>query len=154
MTKNMLPHSYSMGTKVLLKDFKRKKTKEGKLLIRWKGPYTIVKLLGRGTYMLSDANSNTVRAIASHIKPFISDSKTENFVNQQHMRKSVKKKVQCVHESSKINSGAPLAVHSMAKEVKKSTEPLGVSSKQCEQVHVLPQITAEHSTQSLSDNAW
>ena len=94
MTKNMLinPHSYSIGTKVLLKDFKRKKTKGGKLLIRWKGPYTIVKLLGRGTYMLSDANSNTVRAIASHIKPFISDSKTENSVNQQHMRKSVKEK--------------------------------------------------------------
>ena len=32
-----------------MKDFKRKKTKGGKLLIRWKGPYTIVKLLGRGT---------------------------------------------------------------------------------------------------------
>ena len=128
------PHSYSIGTKVLLKDFKRKKTKGGKLLIRWKGPYTIVKLLGRGTYMLSDANSNTVRAIASHIKPFISDFKTENSVNQQHMRI----KGQCVHGSSKKNSGAPLAVHNMAKEVKKSTEPLGVSSKQCEQVYVLP----------------
>ena len=75
--------------------------------------------------------------------------------------------MQCVHGSSRINSGAPLAVHNAAKEVKKSTEPLGVSSKplhhygksmlkvsikQCEEVHVLPQITAEHSTQSLSDN--
>ena len=67
--KHANPHSYSIGTKVLLKDFKRKKTKGGKLLIRWKGPYTIVKLLGRGTYMLSDANSNTVQSIASHIMP-------------------------------------------------------------------------------------
>ena len=39
--KHANPHSYSIGTKVLLKDFKRKKTKGGKLLIRWKGPYTI-----------------------------------------------------------------------------------------------------------------
>ena len=67
--------------------------------------------------------------------------------------------MQCVNGSS----GAPLAVHHTAKEVKKSTEPLGVSSmplhhcgksmlkeskKQCEQVHMLSQITAEYSTQS------
>ena len=77
--------------------------------------------------MLSDVNSNTVRAIVSHIKPFISESKTENSVSQQQKRQCVKK-VQCVNGSSKINSGAPLAVHHTAKEVKKSTEPLGVSS--------------------------
>ena len=76
--KHANPLSYSISTKVLLKDFKRKKTKGGKLLIRWKGPYTIVKLLGRGTYMLSDADSNTVRAIASHIKPFISESGSDS----------------------------------------------------------------------------
>ena len=71
------------------------------------------------------------------------------------------KEVQCVNGSSKINSGAPPAVHHTAEEVKKSTEPLGVSSmhhcgksmlkeskKQCEQVHMLSQITAEYSTQS------
>ena len=75
--------------------------------------------------------------------------------------------MQCGNGSSIINSGAPLAVHHTAKEVKKSTEPLGASSKplhhcgksmlkeskkQCEQVHMLSQITAEYSTQSLSDN--
>ena len=58
-----------------MKDLNRK---GGKLLIRWKGPYTIVKLHGRGAYMLSDANSNTVRAIVSHIKPFNSESGSDS----------------------------------------------------------------------------
>ena len=93
--KHANPHRYSIGTKVLLKDFKRKETKGGKMLIRWKRSYTIVKLLGRGTYMLSDVNSNTVRVIASHIKPFISESKTENSDSQQQKRQCVKKSAMC-----------------------------------------------------------
>ena len=43
---------YSIGTKVLIKDFRKKKRKGGKLDLMWIGPYLITKSLGKGFYEL------------------------------------------------------------------------------------------------------
>ena len=42
----------TLGTNVLMKDFRRKKRKGGKLDYEWKGPYEITDCLGKGLNML------------------------------------------------------------------------------------------------------
>ena len=46
--KHANPTVYKVGSKVLAKDFLRRKRKEGKLDYRWLGPYVIMKNLGKG----------------------------------------------------------------------------------------------------------
>ena len=54
---------YSVGTKVLIKDFRKKKRKEGKLDLMWVGPYLITKSLGKGFYELQSCGKGPVTTI-------------------------------------------------------------------------------------------
>ena len=51
--KHANPSAYAIGSRVLVKDFTRKKRKEGKLDFRWIGPYYIMKNLGKGSLSLA-----------------------------------------------------------------------------------------------------
>ena len=62
-----------MGSKVLLKDFTRKKRKGGKLDMKWTGPYLVKKHVGKGIYLLSSPNNPALkikRASGCHLKPY------------------------------------------------------------------------------------
>ena len=57
-----------------MKDFTRKKRKGGKLDMRWKGPYTIVKILGKGLYTLeaADLSGKIIdRVHGTHLKAYL-----------------------------------------------------------------------------------
>ena len=66
--KHAKPHLFQQGQQVLKKDFMRKKRRGGKLDSRYLGPFTISKMLGRGTYQLTCADGSTVRATGAHLK--------------------------------------------------------------------------------------
>ncbi|XP_065908800.1 uncharacterized protein [Dysidea avara] len=68
------PGSFSVGAKVLVRDFNRKKRKGGKLDYKWRGPYIITKSLGRGLYSLqAEDNSNEISRInGAHLKQYLS----------------------------------------------------------------------------------
>ena len=51
---------FAVGTKVLKKDFRRKKRKGGKLDYRWEGPFIIAGALGKGLFKLKDCSSEKV----------------------------------------------------------------------------------------------
>ena len=51
---------FGVGSTVLLKDFNRKKHKEGKLDFRWQGPFVIISSLGRGLFKLKELNGTKV----------------------------------------------------------------------------------------------
>ena len=96
--KHAKPTVYQVGSKVLIKDFLRKKRKEGKKDHRWLGPYVILKNLKKGIlvvilhynhlyyfehyyfagiYLLQQQSTlNERRVNCSHIKPFY-DSKND-----------------------------------------------------------------------------
>lgn len=52
---------YTVGSRVLKKDFLRKKRKGGKLDYLWQGPFIITATLGKGLYRLKEENGNKVR---------------------------------------------------------------------------------------------
>ena len=54
----MYAGAYSVGAKMLIKDYNRKKRKGGKMDYKWLGPYTIVKSLGKGLYALKAADDS------------------------------------------------------------------------------------------------
>lgn len=66
--------AYAVGAEVLVKDYERKKRKGGKLDYRWLGPYKIERSLGKGLYMLKEANE-TGRVIdrvhGTRLKPYL-----------------------------------------------------------------------------------
>ena len=68
------PGCYSVGAKMLVKDFNRKKRKGGKLDYIWKGPYTITQCLGRGLYSLKavDKSHEIGRVNGAHLKQYLS----------------------------------------------------------------------------------
>ena len=70
--KHACPECYQVDALVLKKDFLRKKRKGGKLDHRYVGPYKILKILPKGTYLLQlVANSEVVvRVTGSHLKPY------------------------------------------------------------------------------------
>ena len=72
--KHANPKAFTIGKKVLVKDFLRKKKAGGKLTARFIGPYKILKKTGRCTYSVrkvSDPNGVIKKVNASHIKPYI-----------------------------------------------------------------------------------
>ena len=76
--------SYSVGEKMLVKDFNKKKRKGGKLDYMWKGPYIITKSLGRGLYSLKatdDSNVNISRVNGAHLKHYMSPICTDDSVS-------------------------------------------------------------------------
>ena len=66
--------SYTVGAKMLVKDFKRKKRKGGKMDHRWMGPFTITKNLGKGLYALKSCTYDKAldRVHGIHLKPYLS----------------------------------------------------------------------------------
>ena len=83
--KHCKPGCFDIGSKVLLKDFSRKKRKGGKLDSRWTGPYIIEKNIGKGIYMLSSISNPKLkvkRASACHLKPFKTRPKASS--NESH----------------------------------------------------------------------
>ena len=71
--KHSKPCVYDVGAKVLLKDFRRKKRKGGKLDLKWIGPFIIKKSMGKGIYQLSTIDNNTTvvkRVTGAHLKPY------------------------------------------------------------------------------------
>ena len=63
-----LREKFQVGQMVLKKDFTRKKRIGGKLDLRFKGPYTIVKVLPRGSYELSSTTGTSFRVCGAHLK--------------------------------------------------------------------------------------
>ena len=70
--KRARPECYQVDALVLKKDFLRKKCKGGKLDHRYVGPYKILKILPKVTYLLQlIANSEmVVRVTGFHLKPY------------------------------------------------------------------------------------
>lgn len=67
--------TYSVGAKMLIKDYERKKRKGGKMDYRWLGPYIIEKSLGKGLYALKTANNSGKvldRVHGTRLKPYLS----------------------------------------------------------------------------------
>ena len=80
------PGCYSVGAKMLVKDFNRKKRKGGKLDYKWKGPYTITQCLGRGLYSLKavDKSHEIGRINGAHLKQYLSPMHQETDTSKQN----------------------------------------------------------------------
>ena len=66
---------FQVGTKVLRKDFRRKKRQGGKLDPQWLGPYRVIHDLGKGFYSLGnmvDGSVVTQRINGAHLKVYCS----------------------------------------------------------------------------------
>jgi hypothetical protein len=71
------PSLFSVGAKVLKKDFLRKKRKGGKMDPQWLGPYEIAADLGKGFYALSDVTNGDIaikRVNGAHLKAYNSNT--------------------------------------------------------------------------------
>ena len=86
--KRARPECYQVDALVLKKDFLRKKRKGGKLDHRYVGPYKILKILPKGTYLLQlVANSEVVvRVTGSHLKPY--NEPADDAGNEPPLKKS------------------------------------------------------------------
>ena len=72
--KHANPKVYQVGSKVLKKDFARKKRKGGKIDAKYVGPFIITKSLGKGLYALQLVkNGDHVidRVNGVHLKPYL-----------------------------------------------------------------------------------
>ena len=75
--KHSKPCLFDVGAQVLLKDFRRKKRKGGKLDPKWLGPFSISKDLGKGAYSLTSTDNPSCivkRANGAYLKPYYSPS--------------------------------------------------------------------------------
>ena len=74
------PKAYQIGTKVLEKDFTRKKRKGGKMDCKYVGPFIITKSLGKGLYSLASVESPkkvTKSVNGVHLKPYLSPTSSQ-----------------------------------------------------------------------------
>ena len=78
--KHVKPHLFQPGQLVLKKDFTRRKRKGGKLDSKFLGPYTIVKALGNGTYLLAREGrpEEKAQATGAHLKPYTTSDEPSN----------------------------------------------------------------------------
>lgn len=67
------PPKFTVGTKVLKKDFKRRSRKGGGLDPRWLGPFVITKDMGKGFFSLRCVQSGTLipRIHGAHLKSYL-----------------------------------------------------------------------------------
>ena len=75
------PKVYTVGSKVLKKDFLRKKRKGGKMDAQYIGPYVITRHLGKGLYALKLADNPEVaveRVNGAHLKPYKTPNHADN----------------------------------------------------------------------------
>ena len=110
--KHTKPGNYKVNALVLKLDFKRKKTKGGKLKDRFVGPYKILSCLPHGVYKLQDSKGITIRATGSHLKIFhpnpsasISESCKTSSVDDHPSEKDSLSHFQSDHDETK---GSPL----------------------------------------------
>ena len=71
--KHAHPDAFKVGCQVLKKDFRRKKQANGKLNMRYLGPYEITEKLGKGLYALelvADPTQVVSRVHGAHLKPY------------------------------------------------------------------------------------
>ena len=63
---------FEIGDKVLLKDTAKEKQWSGKLSQKWKGPYYIHQVIGKGAYKLRDMNGRVLKAARNikHLKKY------------------------------------------------------------------------------------
>jgi len=54
--------TFTAGTKVLLKDMVREKSYSGKLRPKWKGPYYIHEVIGKGAYKIRNTDGRVLKA--------------------------------------------------------------------------------------------
>ena len=88
------PKAYQIGTKVLKKDFTRKKRKGGKMDCRYVGPFVITKSLGKGLYSLASVESpkkvTTCKSVNSvHLKPYLSPTSSQCHFDKDENRSNV-----------------------------------------------------------------
>ena len=69
---------------MLLRDFTRRKRKGGKLDHKWRGPYEITRVLGKGLYSLKDVNTHQIieRVNGYHLKEYHMASSMSNQVGK------------------------------------------------------------------------
>ena len=71
--KHARSENFRVGNKVLKKDFRRKKRANAKLDVKYLGPYTITKVVGKGTYSLQlfgDPSQKIEKVNGAHLKPY------------------------------------------------------------------------------------
>ena len=86
------PKAYQIGTKVLKKDFTRKKRKGGKMDCRYVGPFVITKSLGKGLYSLTSVESPkkvTKSVNGVHLKPYLSPTSSQCHFDKDENRSNV-----------------------------------------------------------------
>ena len=79
--KHSQPENFRVGKKVLKKDFRRKKRANAKLDEKYLGPFTITKVLGKGTYSLqlvADPSKRVERVNGAHLKPYFTPPSSPN----------------------------------------------------------------------------
>ena len=79
--KHARPEGFQVGMKVSKKDFCRKKRANGKLDVKYLGPYKITKVLGKGTYSLelaSDSLQQVKKVNGAHLKPYVTPTSSPN----------------------------------------------------------------------------
>ena len=67
------PDIFQVGNNVLKEDFRRKKRANAKLDVKYLGPYTITKVLGKGTYslqLIADPSQKVEKVKGAHLKPY------------------------------------------------------------------------------------
>ena len=68
--KHSKPSVFAVGSKVLLKDLTRKKRRGGKLDTKWRGPYRIIRDVGKGIYWLALPALKIKKVSGSHLKAY------------------------------------------------------------------------------------
>src|ERR1043166_10299807 len=70
--KKIIEDKFEIGDKVLLKDTAKEKQWSGKLSQKWKGPYYIHQIIGKGVYKLRDMDGRVLKATRNikHLKRY------------------------------------------------------------------------------------
>jgi len=68
----IIEDKFEIGDKVLLKDSAKEKQWSGKLSQKWKGPYYIHQIIGKGAYKLRDMDGKVLKATRNikHLKKY------------------------------------------------------------------------------------
>ena len=105
---------------VLKKDFLRKKQNGGKLDIKWVGPYTILKVLGKGFYLLQLVENPLLtvkRVCGTHLKSYNSSVPSATPVQSEPLKSPMSASGS---EFSPSGSKSPSFVHSTVTSDKQS----------------------------------
>ena len=80
----IIEDKFEIGDKVLLKDTAKEKQWSGKLSQKWKGPYYIHQIIGKGAYKLRDMDGRVLKAMRNikHLKRYFDqrDLTTKDYI--------------------------------------------------------------------------